>query len=305
MTRIRGIRFGYTRSSLLPLFLAITMAASHSPVSAATRKTAAVLGATGAVGKEIVKSLTARGWEAVLLNRREVADVDGEGNRIRQVVVPMKGGEGGGPLESSCEEILRKEGVDAVFVSMGVGAPSKYGGEEGAALLKRVDVDLPTACARGARKVESVKHFSILTAVGADVKAVPDKSDSMFGLISRARAGGGLYNHCKGKVEENIRSLGFPTFSTFRPAALLGTPNTPASVAFIMGLIDPILPSKWKCSDISILGEAMVKDAEDKLSAQEAGEVADTFEFDIFEGEPLHELYARVKREMEHARSSL
>ena len=284
------------------------------------RRTAAVLGATGAVGQQVVRALLQRGWSNVhLLNRREMGPIqlDNKDNddalkvasRIHEHIVPMADGASGGPLEAACGKIFHEHAVDALFITMGVGAPSKYKGQEGADLLKRVDVQLPTACARGARSSSlSVAHVSILTAVGADVDSVPDTSDRLFGMISRARAGGGLYNHCKGRVEQNIRDLGFPSFSTFRPAALLGTPNTPRSVAFICGLLDPLLPALYKSSKISTLGEAMVLDAEEKLDAVAAvaaghGETEAAgaglpakFRFDVFEGGPLHALYARTKR---------
>lgn len=269
------------------------------PIMATASRSAAVLGATGAVGQEVIRALLERGWgEVHLLSRRDpdVLDADDD-KRVVHHVVPMLEGDVGGPLETHCATILTEHSVDAVFVTMGVGAPSQFKGEEGAAHLTRVDVTLPTACARGARASGSVKHFSILTAVNADVNAQPDTSDRLFGLLSRARAGGGLYNHCKGQVEENIRALKFPTFSTFRPAALLGTPNTPKSVAFIFGLIDPILPALWKCSPIATLGNAMVLDAEEKLDAASAaeGDISASAKFDVFEGTSLHALYARTK----------
>lgn len=262
--------------------------------TASSSRTAAVLGATGAVGKEVVRALLQRGWSEVHLLSRRDPDVPDADARVVHHTVPMREGGVGGPLETHCATILQQHSVDAVFVTMGVGAPSQFKGEEGAAHLTRVDVTLPTACARGARASGSVKHVSILTAVNANVNAKPDTSDRLFGLLSRTRAGGGLYNHCKGKVEENIRALGFPTFSTFRPAALLGTPNTPQSVAFIFGLIDPLLPALWKCSNISTLGSAMVIDAEEKLDAA-SGDIPASAKFDVFEGAPLHALYARTK----------
>ena len=202
---------------LLCLLLCSTMAAPSG-------RSAAVLGATGAVGKEIVKSLLARNWTSVtLLNRRPTKDLFPKDGRIVEMVVPMENGEVNGALQQACERIFREQKTSSLFIAMGVGAPSKTTEE----VVRRVDLHLPSACVRGAKSSGIVQHVSILTAVGADVAAVPATSDALFGLIPRTRASGGLYNHLKGKIEENIKALDFQTASTFRPATLIGTPNTP------------------------------------------------------------------------------
>jgi len=245
------------------------------PLSAATR-TAAVLGASGAVGTEVVRSLVDSGWQVVVLNRRPIdkfSGVDG----VTSHIVNM---ENIAALESSCEDVISAAKASALFITMGVGAPSKTNGQAGADILERVDVTLPSACARGA-KAAGVKHASILTAVGADADAKPDTDDGPFDLIPMARAGGPLYNNLKGRVENNLKDLGFSTFSTFRPAALLGTPNTPRFVEIICRIVDPLLPAKYKSSNIAILADAMVLDSEDKLGKAE-GTASD---FDVFEGE--------------------
>ena len=53
--------------------------------------------------------------------------------------------------------------------------------------------------------------------------------------------------------------------STFRPSALIGTPNTPGFVAAMFGVIDPVMPARYKSSDINTLAAAMVLDAEGRL----------------------------------------
>lgn len=128
------------------------------PLSAATR-TAAVLGASGAVGTEVVRSLVDSGWQVVVLNRRPIdkfSGVDG----VTSHIVNM---ENIAALESSCEDVISAAKASALFITMGVGAPSKTNGQAGADILERVDVTLPSACARGA-KAAGVKHSSILTA---------------------------------------------------------------------------------------------------------------------------------------------
>jgi len=263
---------------------------------AAIARTAAVLGATGAVGTELVNTLVDQGWNVVLLNRRSVDKFTNKPN-ITQHIVPM---DDESALESACAGVIREASASSLFISMGVGAPSKTPGQEGADILKRVDVALPSACARGAKAAGCVQHVSILTAVGADADAKPNLDDGFLKLLPMARASGPLYNQQKGIIEQNIKEMAFPTFSTFRPATLLGTPNTPPTLAAIAPKLDWLLPVKWKSSQIKTLAKAMVFDCETKLMGGDNGNVDGTTssdaQFDVFEGQPLHDLYARTEQ---------
>ena len=250
-----------------------------------TKRSAAVLGSTGAVGKEIVKSLIHRNWDSIILiNRRNlketsIVDTDGYKEKVKEYIVDMENVDA---FESKCTEIFREENSQAIFIAMGVGAPSKVDEPT----LRKADVELPAAFAKGAKEgTSSVKHVSILTAIGANKNAVPDTHD-YFGLIPRTRAGGGLYNQAKGQIEETLKELNFPSLSAFRPAALIGTPNTPKMLEYISPFLDKILPDKYKSSRVSTLGNAMVFDAELSLDKNEShkGVV-------IFEGTSLHNLY--------------
>ena len=277
----------------LKLFLILSiksksLSAGNFVISSAmgpTKRSAAVLGSTGAVGKEIVKSLIHRNWDSiVLINRRNlketsIVDTDGYKDKVREYIVDMENVE---TFESKCTEIFKEENSQAIFIAMGVGAPSKV--DE--STLRRADFELPAAFANGAKEgASSVKHVSILTAFGADKNAVPDTHD-YFGLIPRTRAGGGLYTQLKGQIEETLKELSFPSLSTFRPAALIGTPNTPKMLEYISPFLDKILPAKYKSSRISTLGNAMVFDAETSLDRNEIHNSVV-----IFEGTSLHNLY--------------
>jgi nucleoside-diphosphate-sugar epimerase len=246
-------------------------------------KRAAVLGATGAVGTEIVKSLVARGWDSVIvLNRREVSTFDGMPG-VKQQLVTLDNGEVNGDFEAACAAALgAAPKVDALFVALGVGAPSQkpYVTE---AEFRRIDELLPSACARGAQAA-GVKHVSILTSTGADSTAIPATTDGYF--LPRTHAGGGLYLQVKGRVEDNLQGMGFASCSVFRPAALIGTPNTPRFVQAISPWIDWMVPVKYKMTKIDRLGAAMVLDAEEKLASAGGGNA-------IFEAKSLHDIYAR------------
>ena len=253
----------------------------------ATKRSAAVLGSTGAVGKEIVKSLINRNWDSiVLINRRQltepsIVNANSYNEKVKEYIVDM---ENINNFENKCAEIIKEENSQAIFIAMGVGAASKVDEPT----LRKADFELPAAFAKGAKEgTSSVQHVSILTAVGANKDAVPDSHD-YFGLIPRTRAGGGLYQQLKGQIEQKLAELNFPTLSVFRPAVLLGTPHTPKVLAYISPFFDMILPVKYKSSKISILGNAMVFDAETRLDANDTNN-----KVDILEGASLHDLYKR------------
>jgi NAD(P)-dependent dehydrogenase (short-subunit alcohol dehydrogenase family) len=253
-------------------------------------RVAAVLGGSGAVGKELVRHLVSRPgqWASiVVLNRRPVADLNTL-PRVSEQIVSM---DSEAKLESETERILKEANVDAVFNTMGVGAPSKAKEEE----LRRVDLALPAAFARGA-KAAGASHFGLLTAVGADASAKPGGFMGFF----KTSAGGGLYKHLKGSLEDTVKGLQFGSASTFRPAALIGTPNTPGAVAAVTPFFDRIVPAMYQSSQINTLAAAMVFDAESKLKLH--GGDAPASAFAVFEGAELQGTYAGLPFEHGAAR---
>ena len=128
-------------------------------------RVAAVLGGSGAVGTELVKHLSARPeyWsKVVLLNRRSTALAGLP--RVEEHVVEMADS-----LAASTERILRDANVEggAVFITMGVGKPSTVSEAD----LRRVDVELPSAFAGGA-KAAGAAHCRFHCCVS-------DKADSL------------------------------------------------------------------------------------------------------------------------------
>lgn len=282
-------------------------------------RTAAVLGASGAVGGEIVRSLLARDWDSVvLLNRRRIEAFEGD-PRVKEYVVDMSNSDS---ISGRCARILREDNdVHALFVAMGVGAASKV--DE--ATLRKADVDLPGSCVEGFAKavanpsshkdfgvsqaetestsvssssapISSNRHVSLLTAVGADSGAVPATHD-WGGLVPRTHAGGGLYNQVKGQVEDRIReTLTTPGGSTifslsiFRPATLIGTPHTPRILSAIAPYMDFVLPAVYKSSRVDALAAAMVADAERRLGNPELPTGSTST---VFEGTALQALYTQ------------
>ncbi len=145
-------------------------------------------------------------------------------------------------IDSECEKILA--GFDALIITMGVGQASKVSATE----LRNVDCDIPSACARGAKKA-GVRHVAILSAVGADIT----KEESW---MTGTGAGGGLYAQIKGQVEANVSSNNFVAgTSIYRPAGIYGNSNSPN---FLLSLAKFDIFGKYKTIDIDVLAKAMV-----------------------------------------------
>jgi len=147
---------------------------------------AAVLGASGQVGMPLVRRLARRKGvtRVVVLHRRHVPELASI-PKVEQWIVPMGAGDTEA-LHAMAREKLK--GIDAAFVTLGVGKASQVT----AAALEHVDVELPTAFARGA-KAAGVRHMALMSAVAADLEA-----ESWF---NHTHAGLGLYRRLKGTVE--------------------------------------------------------------------------------------------------------
>lgn len=96
------------------------------------------------------------------------------------------------------EELLKD--VDVVFCTLGTTRKAAGSAER----FKRVDYDYVAKIADVA-KAAGVKHFSLLTSIGANPK-------SPF-----------LYMQTKGRIEEYVKAKGFPRVSLFRPSLLIAS----------------------------------------------------------------------------------
>jgi len=228
---------------------------------------AAILGASGNVGRSLVRQLDLLPacTSITLVNRREI-DIEAS-DKVTQHTVDMD------RLEDASLPLLQD--TDVVFVTMGVGKPSKSTAE----VLQRVDVELPTAFARAAKHA-GVSHASLLTAVGADINAQPSR-------WTGTSAGGGLYNMHKGQVEHNFEQQNFESLGVFRPSTLVGNSNTPGFISRIAPSLDFLLPARFQSIHIDQLAGAMVADAIDNLSNDEKKSST------IFEGKSM---FDRVKK---------
>lgn len=246
-----------------------------------TKLTAAVLGGSGSVGKHVVKTLAqSPNCDKVLVfTRRELGDLQkffsladaSETSKLQQKVVPMDEASLAG-----VDGVLAENKVNAVFVTLGVGAPSGLPkGDEGKNELMRVDCLLPTSFLTAAKKA-NVQHASLLTAVGADI-------NEQYSSFRHTGAGGPWYNHVKGTVEKNTKDLKFQSTAIFEPATLLGADATPGVLNWLAPKLDWVLPAKYNSIHISVLAGKMIRQT---FSAIESNSSACT----TFEGKSLQAL---------------
>jgi uncharacterized protein YbjT (DUF2867 family) len=154
---------------------------------------AVVLGATGAVGSEVVRTLaTMPAVESLtLLGRRTLEGMSGD--RIHQHVVDIFD-------PTSYEPFLR--GHHAAICTLGVGQPSKIDRDEFVKIDKLAVVAFASSCKRA-----GVRHFELLGSVGASAG-------------SRS-----FYLRTKGELEKGLEGLGFERLSLFRPSMILTPTN--------------------------------------------------------------------------------
>jgi len=202
-------------------------------------KKAVVLGATGAVGAELVKNLLASSeLERLTTLGRRGLDLPNvaPGKLVHEIVDVFN--------PTSYEKFLA--GNDTAFCTMGMGQPSKATKEE----FYRVDVTAPTDFAKACKR-QGIEHFSLLTAVGTNIKS------------------SSLYLRIKGEVEKNIRELGFKRTSFFRPSMIMTPTNR---YGLLQGLTLAVFPyldhllvgplKAYRSIRVEDLGRAMAANAE-------------------------------------------
>jgi len=155
------------------------------------KQTACVLGGTGEVGKEVVKTLLESKIfrQVVMIGRREV---DYSGDPLRKEAIQRVV-----DFDKLAKHKEAFEGCDVVFSCLGTTR-----GKAGAEGFYKVDHDYVLESARIAKE-SGCKQFNLVTSVGAN-------KDSYL-----------LYPQTKGKVEHEVSELGFPRLSIFRPAMLM------------------------------------------------------------------------------------
>jgi uncharacterized protein YbjT (DUF2867 family) len=191
-----------------------------------------VLGATGAVGSRSVLTLQAMpdvAW-MTLLGRRPLEGA--AGSRVAQHTIDVF---------DPRSYLSHLAGHDSAICTFGVGQPSKMRKDD----FVRIDRDTVLAFAQSCRR-EGVRHFQLLSSVGADAGSPS------------------FYLRTKGELEDGIRGLGFERLSLFRPSMILTPTNryglSQALTLAIWPRLKPVLAgrlTKYRGIDVERLGRAM------------------------------------------------
>jgi uncharacterized protein YbjT (DUF2867 family) len=174
-----------------------------------------MLGASGAVGGITAQALSQMSEikQLTLLNRRDISALSLP--RVIQLVRDVTNPSDYSPFLS---------GHQIAVCCLGVGQPSKVSKEEFVKIDKTAALDFATAC-----KQAGVRHFQLLSAVGADVKS---KSH---------------YLRTKGELQDAIIALGFERVSFFQPSMILTPTNR-------YGLMQGLMLVVWPALSVVLLG---------------------------------------------------
>lgn len=204
----------------------------------------AMIGATGAVGTEVVRTLVAMDSveSVILLGRREFTAVTHP--KIAQYQVDV--------LDPSTYE-QHLNAIDAAICTLGVGQPSKVTKEQ----FSRIDRDAVLDFGRASREAGAA-HFQLLASVGAN---------------SGARS---FYLRSKGQLEDGLHALGFERLSLFHPSMILTPENRygiqQAFTLTVWPLLKPLLAGplrKFRGIEVERLGRAMALNLEAPQSGRE------------------------------------
>jgi len=215
-----------------------------------SRQAAVVLGASGSVGKALIKELIRNGSfkPIVTVVRRsrpdQVAMARAAGVELRETLVPAMDPAG---LETSTTAAIRSIEGDVVgFSVLGVGA--------GTAKLtidehRAVDVQLNAAFARALQASGRVKHLTFMSAAGADPTAA---------VTGSGAAGMARYARVKGEAEEVVKDSGLAVVSIFRPAMIIGSRQTPWLLEKVLPVFSFLTPAKYKSITVEQIARAMI-----------------------------------------------
>jgi uncharacterized protein YbjT (DUF2867 family) len=199
--------------------------------------TAIVLGATGAIGQQLVTQLTRREEvESVIVMTRRELDLTREfpnaiASKIQPALLDFD------QLEAQAAKCMPAGAV--AFVALGT--TKKQAGSKAA--FRRVDHGLVLAFARSC-KTAGVSGLGVVTAHGANAHS------SVF------------YNRVKGEVERDVQSLGLPCVFFARPSLLLGRPEDGRlAESWASALLTPALrwlPRSVRPIEVRVVAAAMV-----------------------------------------------
>jgi len=191
--------------------------------------TALVAGATGLVGRELVRQLAAdpRWREVRALARRTLP---------HELMLPRVT-----PVAADYEHLVPPPDwahADQVFCALGT--TMRAAGSREA--FRRVDLEFPLALARAAL-TRGAHHFLLVSALGA-------RPDSPV-----------FYNRVKGEAEGALQGLGFRSVTIARPSVLLGPRVEMRWGELAGGLVARVAPRRWRAVPAARVAAALIRAA--------------------------------------------
>ncbi|WP_339903136.1 NAD(P)H-binding protein [uncultured Cyclobacterium sp.] len=193
-----------------------------------------ILGASGAVGSEALKTLLANNnvHQLTLLGRTPISGIKKDNVYQHKINVSKP---------DSYQEFI--PGHDIAICTLGVGEPSKISKEEFLKIDKEAVLEFAKAC-----KKSGVRHFELLASVG-----ISPKSSS-------------FYLRAKGELVAALKALAFDRLSIFQPSMILTPTNrygiSQAIVLKVFPLLKPFLIGnlrKYRGIPVSVLGQSMAE----------------------------------------------
>lgn len=195
---------------------------------------AVIMGATGLVGGWVIQELLAepRCTEVTSVGRRAQAP---QLQKWQERIGSM----------TDLDKLLKDVAADAAFCCLGT--TIKKAGSQAA--FEEVDWHLPIRFAQAVRK-QGVKQFHVVSSLGADAKAK------------------NFYLRTKGRMEEDLKTMGFDSLVIYRPSLLLGErqEKRPMEHLSIQAYrwFEPIYPrflQTWKPIEAKDVARSMVSEA--------------------------------------------
>ena len=196
------------------------------------KATVVMLGATGAVGGEVLKNLISSNitQKITLLGRRDLKDIS------QDYIVQHRAN-----IFDTTSYIEHIKNHDTAICTLGVGEPSKMSKEDFIKIDKTAVIEFAKVC-----KNSGIKHFELLSSVGINHQS------SNFFLRS------------KGELVEELKALHFDRLSIFQPSMIITPQNrygiNQALTLALWPIIDKIFFAglkKFKGIKVELLGKAI------------------------------------------------
>ena len=196
-------------------------------------KTAVIIGATGAVGKEILKEILADNfYNKVYILGRESIDKLGDEERLTKIIVDF---------ENLNFDTSILEDAD-VFASLGT-TIKIAGSKEN---QRKIDVDYTVNFAKLCEG--KVRSFNVVSAIGANSKSK------------------NFYNSLKGELEDKLKVMNLRVLRIFQPSLLISKRDDKRFLEELFMKVSPIFKlvlkgkaKKYSPIEVSVLGREIVR----------------------------------------------